>query len=59
MENIIDEKNSSCIKGIEDYVTHRFITSNKETGRYRCEYCDTYNKTIAVRLFISRMLRRN
>ena len=44
VENIIRCKNLSCITGVEDYVTHSFILVDKETGRYRCEYCDTITR---------------
>ena len=40
VENILKCKNQRCITGQEEYVTHSFILVDKETGRYRCEYCD-------------------
>ena len=40
VENILKCKNQRCITGEEEYVTHSFILVDKETGRYRCEYCD-------------------
>jgi len=40
VENILKCKNPRCITGQEEYVTHSFILVDKETGRYRCEYCD-------------------
>lgn len=44
VQNIIKCKNPSCITGIEDYVKHSFVLVDRETGRYRCEYCDTITK---------------
>ena len=44
VQNIIKCKNPSCITSIEDYVPHSFILVDKETGRYRCEYCDTITR---------------
>lgn len=44
VENVIRCKNSSCITGIEDYVPHSFMLVDRESGRYRCEYCDTITK---------------
>ena len=41
VQNIIKCKNPSCITGQENYVPHSFVLVDKETGRYRCEYCDT------------------
>lgn len=40
VENILKCKNPRCITVQEEYVTHSFILVDKETGRYRCEYCD-------------------
>lgn len=40
VENILKCKNPRCITGQEEYVTHSFILVDRETGRYRCEYCD-------------------
>lgn len=40
VENILKCKNQRCITGQEEYVTHSFALVDKETGRYRCEYCD-------------------
>ncbi|BCZ48348.1 aspartate carbamoyltransferase regulatory chain [Clostridium gelidum] len=42
--NIIKCKNPSCITIQEEYVPHSFILVDKETGRYRCEYCDEITK---------------
>ncbi|MBE6062413.1 MAG: aspartate carbamoyltransferase regulatory subunit [Clostridium butyricum] len=39
--NIIKCNNPSCITGQENYVPHSFVLVDRETGRYRCEYCDT------------------
>lgn len=44
VDNIIKCKNSSCITKVEEYVPHSFILVDKETGRYRCEYCDVITK---------------
>ncbi|MCE5221725.1 MAG: aspartate carbamoyltransferase regulatory subunit [Clostridium sp.] len=44
VENIIKCKNPSCITIQEEYVPHSFILVDKETGRYRCEYCDEITK---------------
>ena len=44
VDNILKCKNPSCITGQEEYVTHSFILVDKETGRYRCEYCDEITK---------------
>lgn len=44
VENIIKCKNPSCITIQEEYVSHSFILVDKETGRYRCEYCDEITK---------------
>lgn len=40
VENIIKCKNPRCITVQEKYVPHSFVLVDKETGRYRCEYCD-------------------
>ncbi|WP_294156313.1 aspartate carbamoyltransferase regulatory subunit [uncultured Clostridium sp.] len=44
VQNIIKCKNPSCITCVEQYVPHSFILVDKETGRYRCEYCDTITR---------------
>ena len=44
VQNIIKCKNPSCITSIEEYVPHSFVLVDKETGRYRCEYCDTITR---------------
>lgn len=44
VENIIKCKNPSCITSVEEYVPHSFVLVEKETGRYRCEYCDEITK---------------
>lgn len=44
VENIIKCKNRNCITIQEEYVPHSFILVDKETGRYRCEYCDEITK---------------
>lgn len=44
VQNIIKCNNPSCITGVEDYVPHSFVLVDRETGRYRCEYCDTITK---------------
>ena len=38
--NIIKCKNPRCITVQEKYVPHSFVLVDRETGRYRCEYCD-------------------
>lgn len=40
VENIITCKNPRCITVQEKYVPHSFVLVDRETGRYRCEYCD-------------------
>lgn len=44
VENIIKCKNPRCITVQEKYVPHSFVLVDRETGRYRCEYCDTITK---------------
>ena len=44
VQNIIKCKNPSCITKVEEYVPHSFVLVDKETGRYRCEYCDTITR---------------
>lgn len=44
VENIIKCKNPNCITSTEEYVVHSFILVDRETGRYRCEYCDEITK---------------
>ena len=40
VKNIIKCKNPRCITVQEKYVPHSFVLVDRETGRYRCEYCD-------------------
>ena len=40
VENIITCKYPRCITVQEKYVPHSFVLVDRETGRYRCEYCD-------------------
>ena len=40
VDNIIKCKNPRCITVQEKYVPHSFVLVDRETGRYRCEYCD-------------------
>ena len=44
IDNILKCKNPRCITGQEEYVTHSFVLVDRETGRYRCEYCDEIRK---------------
>ena len=44
VQNIIKCKNPSCITKVEEYVPHSFVLVDRETGRYRCEYCDTITR---------------
>lgn len=44
VQNIIKCKNPRCITSVETYVPHSFVLVDKETGRYRCEYCDEITK---------------
>ena len=44
VQNIIKCKNASCITQVEEYVPHSFVLVDKESGRYRCEYCDTITR---------------
>ena len=44
VQNIIKCKNSSCITRVEEYVPHSFVLVDRESGRYRCEYCDTITR---------------
>lgn len=40
VENIITCSNPRCITKVEQYVPQSFVLVDKETGKYRCEYCD-------------------
>ena len=40
VKNILICKNPRCITSTEKYVSHSFKLMDKETGTYRCEYCD-------------------
>lgn len=40
VENVIKCKNPRCITSTENYVPHVFKLVDKNTGEYRCEYCD-------------------
>lgn len=44
VQNIIKCNNPSCITRVEEYVPHSFVLVDKESGRYRCEYCDTITR---------------
>jgi aspartate carbamoyltransferase regulatory subunit len=44
VDNVIKCKNPNCITIQEEYVPHSFILVDKETGKYRCEYCDEITK---------------
>ena len=44
VENVITCKNPRCITSTESYLPHIFRLVSKETGEYRCEYCDEIHK---------------
>lgn len=44
IENIMQCKNPRCITSIEQEITHKFYLVDKESGVYRCEYCDEVYK---------------
>ncbi|MBE6046846.1 MAG: aspartate carbamoyltransferase regulatory subunit [Clostridium sp.] len=41
VEGVLECQNSRCITSTEKYVPHSFVLMDRETGLYRCEYCDT------------------
>ncbi|MCR4944283.1 MAG: aspartate carbamoyltransferase regulatory subunit [Clostridium sp.] len=42
--DILKCQNPRCITSTEEYVPHSFILMDRETGMYRCEYCDSLAK---------------
>lgn len=40
VKGIITCNNARCITSVEKYVEHSFTVVNRESGTYRCEYCD-------------------
>ena len=44
IKNVISCKNPRCITSTESYLPHIFRLVSKETGEYRCEYCDEIHK---------------
>jgi aspartate carbamoyltransferase regulatory subunit len=44
VENVIRCKNPRCVTSIEKYIPHVFHLVDKNTGEYRCEYCDEISK---------------
>ena len=42
--NIIRCRNPRCITTIEQEIRHEFVLTDRETGEYRCIYCDTKAK---------------
>ncbi|MBR5794142.1 MAG: aspartate carbamoyltransferase regulatory subunit [Anaerotignum sp.] len=40
LTNIVQCKNPRCITSVEQEIPHVFKLTNKETGEYRCIYCE-------------------
>ena len=40
LTNIVQCKNPRCITSVEQEIPHIFKLTNKETGEYRCIYCE-------------------
>ena len=45
LTNIIQCKNPRCITSVEQEIPHIFKLTNRETGEYRCIYCESKAKT--------------
>ena len=41
LKNVIKCKNPRCITSVEQEIDHIFHLTDKETGVYRCKYCET------------------
>ena len=41
LKNVIKCKNPRCITSVEQEIDHIFNLTDKETGVYRCKYCET------------------
>ena len=44
LTNIVHCKNPRCITSIEQVIPHIFKLTNRETGEYRCIYCESKAK---------------
>ena len=44
LTNIVHCKNPRCITSVEQEIPHIFKLTNKETGEYRCIYCESKAK---------------
>ena len=44
LTNIIQCKNPRCITSVEQEIPHIFKLTNRETGEYRCIYCESKAK---------------
>ena len=44
LTNIVQCKNPRCIPSVEQEIPHIFKLTNKETGEYRCIYCESKAK---------------
>ena len=44
LTNIVQCKNPRCITSVEQEIPHIFKLTNKETGDYRCIYCESKAK---------------
>ena len=44
LTNIVQCKNPRCITSVEQEIPHIFKLTNKETGEYRCIYCESKAK---------------
>ena len=44
LTNIVHCKNPRCITSVEQEIPHIFKLTNKETGEYRCIYCEAKAK---------------
>ena len=42
--NVVKCKNPRCITSTEQELSHVFVLTDRETGTYRCLYCDTKAK---------------
>ncbi|MBR5586654.1 MAG: aspartate carbamoyltransferase regulatory subunit [Clostridia bacterium] len=41
LKNVIKCKNPRCITSVEQEIDHVFFLADKESGTYRCKYCET------------------
>jgi len=44
LTNIVHCKNPRCITSVEQEIPHIFKLTNRETGEYRCIYCESKAK---------------